>query len=95
MSHQVQKLFYVILITKLKLLHYFERHLIRVISSYGLREIIGNCLTTERIAKWALELLGLYITYVPQTAIKSHALVDFMAEWTKTQQSSPPGTKEH
>jgi hypothetical protein len=39
--------------------------------------------------------LGLYITYVPQTAIKSHALVDFMAEWTKTQQSSPPGTKEH
>jgi hypothetical protein len=42
-----------------------------------------------RIAKWALELLGIDITYVPQMAIKSQALVNFVAKWTETQQ--PPG----
>jgi hypothetical protein len=56
-----------------------------VITSYGLEEIIGNNLTTERIAEWALELMGLDITYVPQMVIESQDLSDLMAEWTKTQ----------
>jgi hypothetical protein len=43
----------------------------------------------RRITKWALELMGLDITYVPQTLIKSQALTDFVAEWTETQQSPP------
>jgi hypothetical protein len=40
--NQVQKLLYAILIMKRKLLHYFESHLIRVVTSYGLGEIIGT-----------------------------------------------------
>jgi hypothetical protein len=48
-----------------------------------------------RITKWALELMGLDITYLPQKAIKSQALADFMAEWTETQQPSPTITQEH
>jgi hypothetical protein len=32
---------------------------------------------------------------VPQTAIKSQALVDFLVEWTETQQPPPPDTQEH
>jgi hypothetical protein len=59
-----------------------------VVTSYGLREIIGNRLAMGRIAKWALKLMGLNITYVPQMTIKSQAMVDFVAEWTETQQ--PP-----
>jgi hypothetical protein len=31
-----------------------------------------------------LKLMGLGITYVPQTSIKSQALVDFVADWTET-----------
>jgi hypothetical protein len=88
--NQVQKLLYVILIMKRKLLHYFKSHPICVVTSYGLREIIGNRLTTGRIAKWTLELMGLDITYAPQIAIKSQALVDFMVDWTETHQPPPP-----
>jgi hypothetical protein len=78
---------------KHKLLHYFKSHLICVVTSFGLGEIIENRLATGRIAKWALELMGLDITYMPQTAIKFQTLVDFVAEWTETQQL-PPVTQE-
>jgi hypothetical protein len=55
-----------------------------VVTSYGLGKIIGNCLSTRRIAKWALKLMGLDITYVTHTVIKSQALADFVAKWTET-----------
>jgi hypothetical protein len=73
---------------KCKLLHYFESHPIRVVTSFGLREVVGNRLTTGRI-EWALKLIGLDITNVPQTAIMSQALADFVAKWTETQQPPP------
>jgi hypothetical protein len=69
---------------KRKLLHYFESHPIRVVTSFGLREIVGNRLPTGRTAMWALKRMGLDISYVPQMAIKSQALADFVAEWTET-----------
>lgn len=34
---------------------------------------------------WAIELLPRDINYEPRKAIKSQALVDFIAEWTKAQ----------
>jgi hypothetical protein len=42
-----------------------------VVTTYELGEIIGNRLTMGEITKWALKLMGLDITYVPQIAIKS------------------------
>jgi hypothetical protein len=78
--NQVQKLLYAILITKRKLLRYFEGYPICLVTLFGLREIIRNYLSMERIAKWALDLMGLDVTYVPQMAITSQTLVDFVAE---------------
>jgi hypothetical protein len=42
-----------------------------VVTSFGLREIVGNRFAMEWITKWALELMGLDITYVSQMVIKS------------------------
>jgi hypothetical protein len=61
-----------------------------VVTSSGLGEIAENHLAAGRIAKWALMLMGLDVAYIPQMAIKSQALADFVVEWAETQQP-PPG----
>jgi ribonuclease HI len=90
---QMEKLVYAILMTKLKLRHYFDAHLITVVSKYPLGEVIQNPEAEGRIAKWALELMGQNITYAPRRAIKSQVLADFVAEWTEMQ--TPPAKIEH
>ena len=54
-----------------------------VITLYLLGDIVGNRDVVGRISKWALELMGHNIRYIPCTAIKSQALADFIAEWTE------------
>jgi hypothetical protein len=46
-------------------------------------------LATGRISKWAVELGALNIDFKPRKAIKSQALVDFMAEWRENQLPTP------
>jgi len=62
---QIQKLLYAVLIIKRKLRHYFESHLVTVVTSFPLSEVIQNRDATGRIAKWALELMGQGISYAP------------------------------
>ena len=66
-----------------KLPHYFTDHEVMVFTSYPLREVVCNCDAVSRISKWALELMGHDIMYVPHTAIKSQALANFITEWRK------------
>ena len=67
----MQKLLYAVLMVTQKLLHYFTNHEVVVVTSYPLGDIIRNRDATGQISKWALELMGHDIRYIPRTAIKS------------------------
>jgi hypothetical protein len=82
---QIQKLLYAIVLTRRKLRHYFEGHPVTMVSSFPLGEIAQNRKASGRITKWAVELMGETLSYVPRKAIKSQVLADFLAEWTDTQ----------
>nr|AAP03404.1 putative GAG-POL precursor [Oryza sativa Japonica Group] len=57
--------------------------------------ILHNREENGRIAKWALELMSLDISFKPRTSIKSQALADFLAEWTECQEDMPEEKMEY
>ena len=83
------------LIAERKLRHYFESHLVTVVMTFPLGEVVRDPDATGRIAKWFLELMGQGIEYAPRTAIKSQTLADFVAEWTETQLPPAPMDQEY
>jgi hypothetical protein len=60
-----------------------------VISDFLLADILHNQDAIKRISKWAVELGALTLDFKPRTAIKSQALVNFMAEWQENQVEAP------
>ena len=47
------------------------------------------------MSKCAVELGALELKFTPRTAIKSQALVDFLAEWRENQVPTPPSISDH
>ena len=66
-----------------------------VVTDFPLANILHNWDATGRISKWAVELGALKIKFKSRTAIKSQALVDFLAEWREKQVPAPPNVPEH
>lgn len=62
---KIQKLLYVVLIAKQKLCHNFESHLVTVVTTFPLGEVIQNRDAMRRITKGALELMGDVVAYIP------------------------------
>ena len=80
-----QKMCYGVYFTAKKLKQYFQEHVVTVVSTAPLGEIIGCRDASGRVAKWAFELAGHTILYEPHTMTKSQALADFLVYWTETQ----------
>jgi hypothetical protein len=66
-----------------------------VVIDFPLVDILHNRDATGRICKWTVELGALTLKFKPQMAIKSEALVDFMAEWLENQVEALTNQPEH
>jgi hypothetical protein len=65
-----------------KLKHYFLVHIVWVVSDRSLVRVLQSKEATGRITQWAVEIGQYDVEFVPQRAIKSQALTDFITEWT-------------
>ena len=66
-----------------------------VVTSFPLGEVVRNRDAVGRVSKWAVELMGYDVKYVPRMVIKSQALADFIAEWTEAQAPTPEISHEY
>ena len=69
-----------------KLQSYVQAHNIEVLTNYLLRQVLQKLEALGRILKWATKLIQFDRRYKPRTAIKGRGLVDFMVEFTRTDQ---------
>ena len=66
-----------------KLLHYFQSHIVVVLTQLPLRSLLWSANYTRRIAKWGTKLRAFDIRYMPCTSIKGQVLADLVAEFTE------------
>ena len=66
-----------------------------MVTDFPLADILHNRDAMGRISKWAVELGALSINFKPRTAIKSQALVNFLAEWQENQVPALATILEH
>lgn len=79
------------LFVSLKKLHlYFPSHTIVVVTSYPLRAILHSPNVADQLMKWLVVLSKFHIVYQSRTILKAQVLVDFVAEFTHSEQIGRP-----
>ena len=68
--------------TSRKLRHYFQAHVINVMTDHLLKKAINKLEAAGRLIQWAVELSEFDIRYQQRHAIKAQALADFITEFT-------------
>jgi hypothetical protein len=80
---KMKKICYVIVMRARKLQHYFEAHRVRVLIKQPLNDIFRNQDCSGGIGKWVMELSEHVVDFEKRSAIKSHLLAYFIADWTE------------
>ncbi|XP_075658865.1 uncharacterized protein LOC142628704 [Castanea sativa] len=68
-----------------KLRHYFQVHVINVLTNHPLKKAMNKLEAVRRLIQWAVEHSEFDVRYQPRSAIKTQALADFIAEFTPSQ----------
>ena len=66
-----------------KLLHYFQAHIVVILTQLPLKSILRSADYTGRIAKWGTILSAFDIKYMPRTFVKGQVLADLVAEFVE------------
>ena len=69
-----------------KLRHYFQAHIINVLTDHQLKKAMNKLEAAGRLIQWAIELSEFDVRYQPRNAIKAQILADFIAEFTPSQE---------
>jgi predicted regulator of amino acid metabolism with ACT domain len=77
---EMENICYAVVMSTRKLQHYFEAHIVRVLTNQLLNDIFGNLGSSGRIGKWAMELSKHVIDFEKRSAAKSQVLADFIAD---------------
>ena len=67
-----------------KLLHYFQSHMVVVLTHLSLRSLLRSADCTRRTAKWGTILGAFDIKYMPRTSVKGQVFVDLVVEFVET-----------
>ncbi|XP_065630573.1 uncharacterized protein LOC112003347 [Quercus suber] len=78
----MEKLAFALITTSRKLRHYFQAHVINVMTDHPLKKAMNKLEAAGRLVQWAVELSEFDIKYQPRHAIKAQVLADFIAEFT-------------
>ena len=66
-----------------KLSHYFQAHMVVVLTQLPLKSVLRSTNYSRRITKWGTILGALDIKYMPRTSIKGQVLADLVAEFAE------------
>ena len=85
---QIEKLAFALITASGKLRHYFQAHIINVMTDHPLKKAMNKLEAVGRLIQWAVELSEFDIKYLPRHTIKAQALADFIAEFTSSHNES-------
>nr|XP_023901973.1 uncharacterized protein LOC112013826 [Quercus suber] len=90
----IEKLAFALITASRKLRHYFQVHVINVMTNHPLKKAMNKLEAAGRLIQWAVELSEFDIWYQPRNAIKAQALADFIAEFTPNHEDLEEGNKK-
>ena len=78
----MEKLAFALVTASRKLRHYFQAHVINVMTDHPFKKVMNKLEAPGQLIQWSVELSEFDIRYQPRHAIKAQALADFIAEFT-------------
>ena len=85
----MEKAILVVVHASRKLPHYFQAHIVVVLTQLPLKSVLRTADYTGRIALWNTILGAFDIKYMPRTSIKGHVLADLVAEFAEPPVETP------